>query len=42
MFKTGETMIETFFWLVVIVGGAALIFAILGGLAELMEMLDHD
>ena len=35
-------MIETFFWLVVIVGGAALIFAILGGLAELMEMLEHD
>ena len=36
-------MIETFFWLVVIIiGGAALIFAVLGGLAELMEMLDHD
>ena len=35
-------MIEIFFWLVVIVGGAALIFAVLGGLAELMEMLDHD
>jgi len=35
-------MIETFFWLVVIVGGAAMIFAVLGGLAELLEMLEND
>ena len=36
------TTLEILFWLIVIIGGAALIFAILGGLAELMEMLDHD
>jgi hypothetical protein len=34
---------ETVFWLIVIIGSAAGVFAILAGLAELCEWLaDHD